>query len=81
MKINTINDVINVHQDLTYSDNGENNTWVIGFDCNHLGDGDKENTEEFVVSEIKKVVDQLLDPTKDFRAMIEDTAWGEGVII
>lgn len=27
--------------------------------------------------EIKKVVDQLLDPTKDFRAMVEDTACGE----
>lgn len=73
-----INDVIDVHQGLTYSENGENNTWVIGFDCNHLHDGDKENTEEFVVSEIQKVVDQLLDPEKDLLAMIEDPAWGEG---
>lgn len=73
-----LNDVIDVHQGLTYSDNGDNNTWVIGFDCNHLGDGDKENTEEFVVSEIQKVVDQLLDPNKDLRAMIKDPAWGEG---
>lgn len=57
-----INDIIDVHQGLTYSDNGENNTWVIGFDCNHLGDGDKVNTEEYVVSQIQIVVDQLLDP-------------------
>lgn len=70
--------VIDVHQGLTYSDNGDDNTWVIGFDCNHFGDGAKENTEEFVVSEIQKVVDQLLDPNKDLRAMIEDPAWGEG---
>lgn len=40
-----------------------------GFDCfiNRVG---------FYKSQ--SVVDQLLDPTKDFRAMIEDPAWGEG---
>lgn len=59
-------------------DNGENNTWVIGFDCNHYGDGEKENTEEFVASEIQKVVDQLLDPEKDLRGLLDDMAWGEG---
>lgn len=73
-----INDVIDVHQGLTYSDNDENNKWVIGFDCNHANDGDNENTEEFVVSEIQRLVDQLEDPNKDLRAMIEDPAWGEG---
>lgn len=73
-----LNDVIDVHQGLTFSDNGENNTWIIGFDCNHLGDGDKENTEEYVVSQIQSVVDQITDPDNDLRAMIEDPAWGEG---
>lgn len=73
-----INSVVDVHKGLTFSDNYDNNTWVIGFDCNHYGDGDKENTEEFVVSEIQKLIDQLLDPNKDLRAMIEDPAWGEG---
>lgn len=73
-----LNDVIDVHQGLTFSDNGENNTWVIGFDCNHYGDGDKENTEEFVLSEIKRVVDQITDPEKDLRGLLDDMAWGEG---
>lgn len=73
-----INDVVDVHQGLTFSDNGDRNTWVIGFDCNHYGDGNKENTEEFVVSEIQKLVDQLLDPNKGLCAMIEDPAWGGG---
>lgn len=73
-----LNDVIDVHQGLTFSDNGENNTLVIGFDCNHFGDGDKENTEEFVISEIQKVVDQLLDPEKDLRGLLDDMAYGEG---
>ena len=72
-----INDVVDVHEGLTFSDNGDRNTWIIGFDCNHANDGDKENTEEFVVSEIQKLIDQLLDPNKDLRAMIEDPAWGE----
>lgn len=56
----------------------KNNTWVIGFDCNHFGDGDKENTEEFVISEIQKVVDQITDPEKDLRGLLDDMAWGEG---
>lgn len=73
-----INDVVDVHQGLTYANNGENNTWVIGFDCNHLGDGDNENTEEFVISEIERLVDQLLDPEKDYETMVKDPAWGEG---
>lgn len=73
-----INDVIDVHQGLTFSDNGDNNTWVIGFDCNHYGDGDKENTEEFVLSEIKRVVDQITDPDNDLRELLDDMAWGEG---
>lgn len=73
-----LNDIIDVHQGLTFSDNGENNTWVIGFDCNHYGDGDKENTEEFVLSEIKRVVDQITDPEKDLRGLLDDMAWGEG---
>lgn len=49
-----------------------------GFDCNHYGDGDKENTEEFVVSEIKRVVDQITDPDNDLRGLLDDMAWGEG---
>lgn len=73
-----LNDVIDVHQGLTYSDNGENNTWVIGFDCNHLGDGNKENTEEYVVSQIQSVVDQITDPENDLRGLLDDMAYGEG---
>ena len=73
-----LNDVVDVHQGLTFSDNGERNTWIIGFDCNHAKDGDKENTEEFVVSEIQKLVDQLLDPNKGLCSMVKDPAWGEG---
>lgn len=73
-----INDVVDVHEGLTFSDNGDRNTWIIGFDCNHANDGDNENTEEFVVSEIQKLVDQLLDPEKDLRGLLDDMAWGEG---
>lgn len=51
---------------------------VIGFDCNHAKDGDKENTEEYVVSQIQSVVDQLLDPEKDLRGLLDDMAYGEG---
>lgn len=62
-----LSDVINVHGDFTYSNDGKNNTWIIGFDCNHLHDGDKENTEEFVVFEIQSVVDQITDLENDLR--------------
>lgn len=39
-----------------------------GFDC----------FINFVISEIQKVVDQLLDPEKDLRGLLDDMAWGEG---
>lgn len=71
--------VVDVHEGLTFSDNGERNTWIIGFDCNHAKDGDNENTEEFVVSEIQKLVDQLTDPENDLRGLLDDME--NGVII
>lgn len=74
-----INDVVDVHEGLTFSDNGERNTWIIGFDCNHAKDGDKENTEEFVVSEIQKLVDQLTDLENDLRGLLDDMKNG-GII-
>lgn len=58
--------------------NGKNNTWVIVFDCNHLSDGNEQNTEEYVVSEIQKVVDQITDPDNDLRRLLDDMAYGEG---
>lgn len=65
-----LNNVINAYQGLTYSE-GFDNDWIIGFDCNHLGDGEKENSEEFVVSEIQKIVDQLVDNEKDLRGLLD----------
>ena len=53
--------------------------WVIGFDCNHLGYGTKENTEDFVVSEIQSIVDQLIDKDKDLRGLVDDIS--NGVIV
>lgn len=51
---------------------------AININCNHFGDGDKENTEEFVLSEIKRVVDRITDPDNDLRGLLDDMAWGEG---
>lgn len=73
-----LNDIINVHKGLTYSE-GFDNDWVIGFDCDHLGDGTKENTEDFVVSEIQSIVDQLIDKDKDLRGLVDDIS--NGVIV
>lgn len=54
-----ISEFVDVHGGFTYAETGEYSTWVIGFDCNHVNDGDTENTEEFVISEIEKAIDQM----------------------
>lgn len=54
-----ISEFIEVHGGFTFAENGEYGTFVIGFDCNHAKDGDAENTEEFVISEIEKAIDQM----------------------
>lgn len=35
--------------------------YVLGFDCNHVGDNPKDCNQEYVESECKKLIDQLIN--------------------
>lgn len=58
---------VHVHGGLTYSDEGENGSWVIGFDCAHAGDlcpafphfDGIYRTKEFVISECEKLAEEV----------------------
>lgn len=47
-----------IHGGITYLEN-EDNCTVVGFDCNHLGDGDDYNSLDFVVPHLHAVANIL----------------------
>lgn len=55
----------NVHGGITFTGKGErigtNYDWLIGFDCNHYGDNPFVEDENYVMSELKGLVDQILE--------------------
>ena len=65
---------VQVHGGLTYAGDGENGTWVLGFDCAHSGDlvpsfqdnrlnlnylNDVYRDKEYVISECESLAEQL----------------------
>lgn len=47
-----------IHGGITYLEN-EDNCTVVGFDCNHLGDGDDYNSLDFIVPHLYAVANIL----------------------
>lgn len=52
---------IDCHGGLTFSGHGRYRTWVIGFDCNHFGDNYLVQDADYVESECKSIIDQLIE--------------------
>lgn len=58
---------VHIHGGLTYSNEGENGSWIIGFDCAHAGDlcpafphfDGVYRTKEFVISECEKLAEEV----------------------
>jgi hypothetical protein len=56
-----LNEYVNVHGGLTYSNVDKNGNWKVGFDTAHLGDTLENWPEEAVIKHTEELRDQFID--------------------